>query len=147
MISCSTPSCCACACPMGWTSASWRRGMRRWAGGRGRERGAGARALGLSPAAAQGPEGRHGDSHWKPTAARPRNPPLLQGEEAADIVLGALRPHMQRGWVLADRGGGWGGGGEGAVRRVRLADPHGFLVSNDIISDCFAAFDITSQAD
>lgn len=80
--------------------------------------------------------------------AHPSNCPRPQGEEAADIVLGALRPHMQRGWVLADRGDGWGGGGgEGEVRRVRLADPHGFLVSNDIISDCFAAFDITSQDD
>ncbi|PRW32956.1 activating signal cointegrator 1 complex subunit 3 isoform B [Chlorella sorokiniana] len=78
-----------------------------------------------------------------------------QGEEAADIVLHALQPHIARGWVLADRGAGWSsgsggsgsGGGEGAVQRVRLADPQGFLVSNDIISDCFAAFDITSQDD
>lgn len=78
-----------------------------------------------------------------------------QGEEAVDIVLGALQPHIGRGWVLTDRGSGWSSGsdggssgaGEGAVRRVRLADPQGFLVSNDIISDCFAAFDITSQDD
>jgi len=99
--------------------------------------------------------------------------PAPQGEEAADIVLRALQPHIQRGWVLTDRGAGWssgsstdgggsasgggsssssgsssgGSGGEGAVRLVRLADPQGFLVSNDIISDCFAAFDITSQDD
>lgn len=70
-------------------------------------------------------------------------------------MLGALQPHIRRGWVLTDHGSGWsigsGGssGGEGAVavQRVRLADPQGFLVSNDIISDCFAAFDITSQDD
>ena len=79
-------------------------------------------------------------------------------------MLRALQPHIQRGWVLTDQGSGWssgsgssGGGGSGsgsrssgseaAVLRVRLADPQGFLVSNDIISDCFAAFDITSQED
>lgn len=77
-----------------------------------------------------------------------------QGDEAADVVRAALAPHIARGWVLADAGGGGGaagGGGEalppGAVQRVRLADPQGFVLSNDIISDVFAAFDLTAGDD
>jgi oxygen-independent coproporphyrinogen-3 oxidase len=92
-----------------------------------------------------------------------------QGGEAADRVLAALRPHIARGWVLADSGGGSseegssasggsssssGGGGSvrtgggsspSSVQHVRLADPDGFVISNDIISDCFAAFDLTEE--
>ena len=63
----------------------------------------------------------------------------VEGEEAAERVRAALRPHIERGWVVA------GGGGGGEVQRVRLADPQGFVVSNDIISDVFAAFDITEE--
>lgn len=60
-----------------------------------------------------------------------------------DIVLGALQPHISSGLVLADGSPAASGGG-GEVRRVRLADPRGFVMSNDIISDAFAAFDITA---
>ena len=62
----------------------------------------------------------------------------VQGEEAADAVLAALQPHIDRGLVLASGGGG-------AVERVQLADPRGLVVSNDIISDVFAAFDLMNE--
>jgi oxygen-independent coproporphyrinogen-3 oxidase len=65
----------------------------------------------------------------------------VEGEEAAERVRAALRPHIERGWVVASGGSGGGGG----VQRVRLADPQGFVISNDIISDVFAAFDITEE--
>lgn len=55
-------------------------------------------------------------------------------------MLAALQPHIARGWAVAEGGDGGGGG----AAQVRLADPQGFVVSNDIISDVFAAFDITS---
>eukprot|EP00887_Chlorella_sp_A99_P000273 scaffold13.g273.t1 len=45
--------------------------------------------------------------------------------------------------AAGERGGG--GGGVHALGRVRLADPDGFIVSNEIISDVFAALDITSS--
>jgi oxygen-independent coproporphyrinogen-3 oxidase len=65
----------------------------------------------------------------------------VEGEEAAERVRAALQPHVERGWVVAG-----GGGGSGEVQQVlRLADPQGFVVSNDIISDVFAAFDITEE--
>lgn len=74
-----------------------------------------------------------------------------QGDEAADVVRRALAPHIARGWVLADNGsssrGSSSGGSGGEVQRVRLADPQGFVVSNDIISDVFAAFDLTDGQD
>lgn len=89
-----------------------------------------------------------------------------QGGEAADLLRAALAPHAARGWVLThgthDGGGGskgsasssssndgssgrssGGGGGLADMDWVRLADPDGFIVSNDIISDCFAALDVT----
>ena len=62
----------------------------------------------------------------------------VEGDEAAERVRAALRPHIERGWVVASGGGG-------GVQRVRLADPQGFVISNDIISDVFAAFDITEE--
>lgn len=64
-----------------------------------------------------------------------------QGEDAAALVLSALRPHVERGWVRLD-GGGEGSGGPVA----RLADPQGLVMSNDIISDVFAALDVTNDA-
>ena len=112
-----------------------------------------------------------------------------QGGEAVDALLRALRPHIARGWVLADGDGGAAAGGSsrgsgsaavggaaagvvgratagsssatpaaaaaavavpaaaGDIKRVRLADPEGFLVSNDIISDCFAALDLTLSSE
>lgn len=86
-----------------------------------------------------------------------------QGGEAADLLRAALAPHAARGWVLTHGGGGGskgsagssssndgssgrssgGGGGLADMDWVRLADPDGFIVSNDIISDCFAALDVT----
>lgn len=70
-----------------------------------------------------------------------------QGEEAAALVAAALRPHVERGWAVASNasssGSSSGGSAGGTVRHVRLADPQGFVMSNDIISDVFAALDIT----
>ncbi|KAI3430406.1 hypothetical protein D9Q98_005001 [Chlorella vulgaris] len=60
-----------------------------------------------------------------------------QGDEASALVLQALKPHVERGWVLVDGGGS----SIDSVTTVRLADPHGLVVSNDIISDVFAALD------
>ena len=56
-----------------------------------------------------------------------------RGARAAEAVLEAVRPHVLAGTALLE--------GEGPGRRIRLADPDGFLVSNDIISDVFAALD------
>lgn len=50
------------------------------------------------------------------------------GDEAAKTVLSSLQKHLKSGLVLHSN------------QRVRLSDPHGFLLSNDIISDVFAAF-------
>ncbi|KAL4422677.1 hypothetical protein ABPG75_008874 [Micractinium tetrahymenae] len=87
-----------------------------------------------------------------------------QGGEAGELLRAALAPHIARGWVIA-RGGGEGGeregsagsssstsgggtaDGRGSIEWVRLADPDGFIVSNDIISDCFAALDVTSAGE
>ena len=51
------------------------------------------------------------------------------GEERASSIRSALRRHVDRG-LVEERGS-----------CVRLADPEGFLVSNGIISDAFAALD------
>lgn len=51
------------------------------------------------------------------------------GAAMAGVVEDALRPHELEG--LVERSGDC----------VRLQDPKGFLVSNDIISDVFAAID------
>ena len=75
------------------------------------------------------------------------------GAQQAAAAAAALAPHVGAGLaeVIADRGHALGcaprargagaeGGGEdlsGCV--VRLTDPEGFLVSNDVISDVFAA--------
>lgn len=91
-----------------------------------------------------------------------------QGGEAADVVRAALAPHIAAGRALADAGdtsaaassGGASSSSSGSrpsagggalpletVQRVRLADPQGFVLSNDIISDVFAAFDLTAGED
>lgn len=53
------------------------------------------------------------------------------GEAAASIVAASLQQHVPKGLVEALDNG----------QRLRLSDPGGFLVSNDIISDVFAALD------
>lgn len=55
------------------------------------------------------------------------------GSEAAAKTLAALEPHIKSGLALLTGGGG------GRLPVVKLSDPGGFLVSNDIISDVFAA--------
>jgi oxygen-independent coproporphyrinogen-3 oxidase len=76
------------------------------------------------------------------------------GSDVVRRIESALEPHERAGLVLrgnaigavalAERGR-QAGGPEGAAHSgsdsnvVRLADPEGFLVSNDIISDVFAA--------
>jgi hypothetical protein len=74
------------------------------------------------------------------------------GAAAAAKVLGALRPHAAAGLVelrpaaaAPGAGAAAAGGAEGGahaplrVASARLSDPGGFLVSNDVISDVFAA--------
>ncbi|GLC51316.1 hypothetical protein PLESTB_000489300 [Pleodorina starrii] len=62
---------------------------------------------------------------------------------AAEAVEAPAAPVAAGAGQLAEAGSGAGGGGGGGPR-VRLSDPGGFLLSNDIISDVFAAFDVTS---
>jgi len=67
------------------------------------------------------------------------------GAEAAELVWGSLQPHVQRGLVYTlPQGAEWVRGGSGAAGpiSVRLSDPRGFMLSNDIISDVFAAFQL-----
>ena len=56
-----------------------------------------------------------------------------RGARMAARVLEAIRPHAKAGTARVC--------GEGSARRVQLVDPDGLLVSNDIISDVFAALD------
>jgi oxygen-independent coproporphyrinogen-3 oxidase len=56
-----------------------------------------------------------------------------RGARMAAGVLEAVRPHAKAGTARVC--------GEGSARRVQLVDPDGLLVSNDIISDVFAALD------
>ena len=58
------------------------------------------------------------------------------GEVAATAIRRALEPHMARGLVAA---ADLGRQSARAGSRFRLTDPAGFLVSNDVISDVFAA--------
>ena len=51
------------------------------------------------------------------------------GEEKVSSIRSALRPHIDKG-LVEERGS-----------CIRLTDPEGFLMSNDIISDVFAALD------
>lgn len=53
------------------------------------------------------------------------------GAAAASAVAASLQQHVRKGLVTPLDGG----------LRLRLSDPEGFLVSNDIISDVFAALD------
>ena len=56
------------------------------------------------------------------------------GAAAAAAVRAAAAGHAKRGLVELFSG-------PGGEARLRLADPQGFLLSNDIISDIFAALD------
>lgn len=84
------------------------------------------------------------------------------GQQAVTVVLGALQRHIEAGLVLVGKSdssksssgagesrnsnsSGAGGSSPENPGVVRLADPGGFLVSNDILSDVFAAFDITQH--
>lgn len=51
------------------------------------------------------------------------------GQQHASKILKAAQPHIQAGLVLQSNNG------------IRLRDPEGFLLSNTIISDLFAALD------
>jgi coproporphyrinogen III oxidase-like Fe-S oxidoreductase len=56
------------------------------------------------------------------------------GAVAADAIRQAVRQHEAHGLVT------FATGPEGS-QRCRLTDPEGFLMSNDVISDVFAALD------
>ena len=75
------------------------------------------------------------------------------GDEAAALVCKAAQKHVEAGRVsLLDTNAGGGGrglqsgepgrerAGGPPSRIMRLTDPQGFLLSNDIISDIFLAF-------
>ena len=57
------------------------------------------------------------------------------GPDASMAVAASLRPHLAAGLVK------YHGMAAGVQGSVRLADPEGFLMSNDIISDVFLALD------
>ena len=59
---------------------------------------------------------------------------LRFGAAASDRVWAALQPHVESGLVLVAQSAA-------APRRVRLSDPRGFLLSNDVISSVFAALE------
>lgn len=61
------------------------------------------------------------------------------GVSAAERICKSLEPHMARGLVAVAEGGLGQQRGEQDGRSLRLVDPQGFLVSNDIISDVFVA--------
>jgi len=75
------------------------------------------------------------------------------GADSVRKVLCALEPHLESGRAVVDVPKQYSGGvytpGEGCVVEgetvargvVRLSDPEGFLVSNDIISSVFAELD------
>jgi coproporphyrinogen III oxidase-like Fe-S oxidoreductase len=75
----------------------------------------------------------------------------LYGAENAARVSKALDPYQQQGLALySNTEGSPGGGGNSvgvAFGRVRLADPDGFIVSNDIISSVFAALPTSDAVD
>ena len=56
------------------------------------------------------------------------------GAAAADAIRRAIRQHEASGLVTLATG-------LDGSQRCRLTDPEGFLMSNDIISDVFAALD------
>jgi putative oxygen-independent coproporphyrinogen III oxidase len=62
------------------------------------------------------------------------------GGEVADVVVDSLVEHVQRGHVEVEYEEESRTGRKDAVR-VRLTDPEGFVVSNDVISDVFVALD------
>ena len=57
------------------------------------------------------------------------------GSAASNLLLRALEPHERTGLVMRMEKEE----GSRAGESVRLTDPEGFLVSNDVISDVFAA--------
>lgn len=64
------------------------------------------------------------------------------GQPAAQAIAGCLQPHQKQGLVQFELEAS--SHAVQAARRlgaVRLTDPEGFLVSNDIISDVFVALD------
>lgn len=58
------------------------------------------------------------------------------GRQVKDLTLKGLRPHLERGTAVFIKD---------VPATVRLADPDGFLVSNDIISDVFSVLSDCSQ--
>ena len=63
------------------------------------------------------------------------------GQSPAEAISKCLQPHCRRGLVRFDHGTTAGLDRQAFKKlgRVRLTDPEGFLVSNDIISDVFLA--------
>ena len=63
------------------------------------------------------------------------------GSHASLQVSAGLQPHVKSGLVEQDMRAALPGSGCKPFGTVRLADPDGFLMSNDIISDVFVALD------
>ena len=66
------------------------------------------------------------------------------GGDVVKVIVSSLLEHEQRGHVVFGREEEEDSArrrGEGEISRVRLTDPDGFIVSNDVISDVFVALD------
>lgn len=66
------------------------------------------------------------------------------GTSSAEKVLSALKPHIRGCSVLYSSDKHYSS--SKLLGNVRLTDPEGFLVSNDIISDIFVALDERPEA-
>ena len=62
------------------------------------------------------------------------------GGDVADLIVRCLAEHEERGHVIFEREERKDGR-RGEVVKIRLTDPEGFVVSNDVISDVFVALD------
>jgi len=62
------------------------------------------------------------------------------GADAVEFIIEALKEHEDAGRVVFERDGK-----RETVTTIKLVDPEGFLVSNDVISDVFAAIDDMHQ--
>jgi coproporphyrinogen III oxidase-like Fe-S oxidoreductase len=62
----------------------------------------------------------------------------LYGQKYVDLILRAVQPYKDTGHIELIETTTSGRSGDLSIRGIRLSDPKGFLISNDIISNIFA---------